>query len=108
MLDNEKFRKLIPYLIVFMSFCGIIILTVVMIDKLILPAMIHSSETVKVPNVIGKPLAEADKVLGATGLSIAKVSEQYSDAVAQGMVLNQSPKSGQFVKAARSIYLTVS
>jgi len=108
MIDNEKFRKLLPYLIVFVSFCGIIILTVILLDWIILPAMIHSGETVKVPNVVGKPLPEAEKILGSAGLAIAKVSEQFNDAAVQGVVLNQMPKPGQMVKAARSVYITIS
>lgn len=107
-MDTDKIKKLIPYFIVFVSFTGIVILMIILIDWFILPAMIHSGDTVKVPMVIGKPMPEAEKILSSVGLSIAKVNEQYSENTAQGLVINQVPKPGQSVKSARSVYLTVS
>ncbi len=105
--ENQK-RKLVPYIVVFISFSLIVLLTVLLVDWLLLPALIHSSDTVTVPYVLGKTVPEAEKILSTTGLTVAKVSEQYSDQVPQGYIINQIPKAGQVVKSARSIYLTIS
>ena len=109
MIDTkEKLIKILPYLIVFFSFCIVVILLIVSVDSLLLPALIHNKDTVPVPNVTGMAITEAEKVLAQNNLVVYKVIEQYSDKIDQGTVITQMPKPSQLVKVGRGLYLTVS
>ena len=105
---NEKIKKSLPYVAVTAGFILTVIILIVLLDKVIMPFLIHDKDTVKVPNFVGKELAEAEKMISANKLNIAKVIEQYSDKNQSGIVLNQSPKAGSEVKSGRTIYLSVS
>lgn len=103
-----NYKKILPYFIVLLSFCVAIFLIILLIDSVLLPSLIHDKETVKVPNLIGKKLNDAEHIIRENNLIIDKINEQYSETVAEGTVLNQVPKPETIVKENRSIYLTVS
>jgi len=64
-------------------------------------------EQVKVPDVIGKPLADAKKAIEAVGL-VVKTSEEFSDSVAKGSVIEQRPDPDVLVEAGSTVTLVVS
>lgn len=64
-------------------------------------------ETVKVPDVIGKPLASAKAEL-ETLLLVVSTAEAYSDTVPKGNVISQRPDPNVLVEAGSTITLTVS
>ena len=105
---TDNFRNVLKYLGVTVGFFFTIILLVVLIDKLLLPALIHDKDNVVVPNLQGKQLAEAEQLISQSKLSLAKVNEQYNEKSPSGTVMSQTPKAGSEVKSGRSIYLTVS
>jgi hypothetical protein len=105
---NENFRTVLKYLGVTVGFIFTIILLVIIVDKLILPALIHDKDNVTVPNLQNKTLAEAEQLIIQNKLSLAKVNEQYNEKSPAGTVLSQVPKAGSEVKSGRSIYLSVS
>jgi len=73
-----------------------------------MPLLVHNTETVQVPNVIGKSYDDAQTLLSGKNLKFIKSGEQYSDNVIPNTVINQIPKSGTEVKVGRSIYLIIS
>ena len=103
-----RFRNLLPYAYVLIGFLATVIITVVVLDKIVFPMLVHSEETVKMPNLIGMKLNDAERTIGSLDLKLSKVNELFSDQYSPGTVINQSPRAGQLVKKGRDVYLTVS
>ncbi len=68
---------------------------------------IFSRETVKVPDVTGKTVVEAQQILENAGFSIT-LKEAYDDKVTPGLVLEQEPAGDEMRKEGSAVYLTVS
>lgn len=68
---------------------------------------VFSRETVKVPDVTGKTVVEAQKILENAGFSIT-LKEAYDDKVTPGLVLEQDPAGDEMRKEGSAVYLTVS
>jgi serine/threonine-protein kinase len=62
---------------------------------------------VKVPDVTGKPRADAEADLKAAGLSV-KVNEVFNDTVAKGSVISQRPDGGVLVEVGSTVTIDVS
>ncbi|MEU8468334.1 Stk1 family PASTA domain-containing Ser/Thr kinase [Streptomyces sp. NPDC029006] len=65
-------------------------------------------ETVKVPDVAGRPLAKARAGLKADGLEPGMVTHAFSDDVPKGSVIGTTPDAGTERHAGSAIALTVS
>ncbi|MFI1656936.1 Stk1 family PASTA domain-containing Ser/Thr kinase [Streptomyces sp. NPDC020472] len=65
-------------------------------------------ETVKVPNLKGKPLAEAKRLLKQEGLAPGVITEEFSDSVAQGSVTGSDPEPGTERSPDSAVALVVS
>ncbi|HHY38644.1 MAG TPA: Stk1 family PASTA domain-containing Ser/Thr kinase [Clostridia bacterium] len=63
--------------------------------------------TLPVPNVVGKPLAEAEEILRDAGLGARVIGETYGN-VPSGSVISQDPAAQENVKAGRVVDLVVS
>lgn len=63
--------------------------------------------TLPVPNVVGKPLAEAEEILRDAGLNARIIGETYGN-VPSGCVISQDPAADENVKAGREVDLVVS
>ena len=64
-------------------------------------------EGVDVPSVTGMPAAEAESSLRNLGFEVTKV-ENYSDTVAEGMVISQTPEGNNKAPRGSNITITVS
>ena len=62
---------------------------------------------VAVPNVIGKPWAEAEKILTAAGFKIISVRQQDVDLVPPGCVLSTTPGPGTQVDPGSDLAVAV-
>jgi serine/threonine-protein kinase len=60
-----------------------------------------------IPDVVGKPIADVTAQLDALGLKVSRVDE-YSDTVAENMVISTSPASGQNAAKGSTVTVTVS
>lgn len=65
-------------------------------------------QRVFIPDVIGKPLAEAQSLLATDGIQMGAVSELYSIDLAKNMVLSQMPSSGTVVTHGAFVDVEVS
>jgi len=65
-----------------------------------------ASGDVVVPKVVGQPLAEAQKLLQAAGLSVASTTEENGD-VAEGTVIRQDPRENTKLKRNEVVNLVV-
>ena len=63
---------------------------------------------VGVPNVVGRPEAEARAILQRSGLDYAVDRRVYSSLVPAGYVVSQDPEPGRQVREGRKIWATVS
>ena len=61
-----------------------------------------------VPDVVGKPQAEAEALIVAEGFKVGAVSLAYSASVPSGMVLTQDPEGGTTTGAGATVDLVVS
>jgi serine/threonine-protein kinase len=103
-----RLKKLLPYITVFLAFSAAVIILIMLVDWLLLPSLLHDKGVVKVPDVTGKQLAEAEKILEKSGLRVQSVSDQFSESVPSGAIINQNPKADEEVKKDRGVYLIVS
>ncbi|MFF7439763.1 Stk1 family PASTA domain-containing Ser/Thr kinase [Streptomyces sp. NPDC008122] len=65
-------------------------------------------EIVKVPNLKGKPLAEAKRLLKKEGLAPGVITREFSDSVAQGSVIGSDPEPGTERAPDSAVALVVS
>lgn len=62
----------------------------------------------EVPNVVGRPLAEAKRKIADAGLSVGKVTRSFSSETPQGTVLSTSPDSGSVRRPDTAVSIVVS
>lgn len=67
----------------------------------------HHGIEVEVPNIKGKPVADAEYELGLARLTPVRTDSAYNRNLPAGTVLEQLPASGSHVKEGREIYLTI-
>jgi hypothetical protein len=64
--------------------------------------------TVTVPNVVGMAQTTAQSTITASGLTVGVISQSYSDTVAAGNVISQSPIGGSSAAPGSSVSLVIS
>lgn len=85
-----------------------VICLIILLDQVIVPLIVHSRETVVMPNVIGMPQEQAVKILEQYKLRVHDIQHQYDSVYAAGRVVLQSPYPGATVRQGRRVYLVVS
>lgn len=66
------------------------------------------SPNIQVPDVVAKTYFDGEKVLGKAGLDIRERAKRYKPDVQPGVILDQSPRAGDVVKAGQTIAVVVS
>ena len=66
------------------------------------------AERKTVPNVVGQKDADAQNAIKSAGLSVGTVTYEYSDSVAQGIVISQSVDGGKKISAGTTVDLVIS
>jgi eukaryotic-like serine/threonine-protein kinase len=100
-----KLKKIIKPLCI-IAVVGIIL--IVIIDNFIMPAYVQKGKTIKVPDIVGLPIAEANKILLDIGLKPKEAEYKYDRRYKTGTVVLQNPIAESQVKKGRGIYLTIS
>lgn len=108
MSDETGKRRFLPYVIILVSFVIGVLLIIMMIDKVVMPVVVHDKPTVEVPDLKGLHLNKAISTLKSKGLEYQVSSEQFSADDEPETVLSQVPIAGKQVKEGRPIYLTIS
>lgn len=75
---------------------------------LIMPLLVRQGQEAKVPNVVGKPITEAKKIIRQQRFHLAEIIEGFDTLYPPGYVSSQKPKGGSIAKIGRIISLTVS
>jgi beta-lactam-binding protein with PASTA domain len=60
-----------------------------------------------VPNIVGKSLDEARRILDNNGFDLEIQDSIYTDTTAKGSVLRQIPEGDAIVKISRTVYITI-
>ncbi len=87
---------------------AILLLVFYLFNNVFMPRYVQQGKTTKVPNVIGKPLDQAFKLLSDAGLVGKKAETRTDKQYPEGTVVVQNPPADAEVKFGRGIYLTVS
>lgn len=77
-------------------------------DTEILMQVSKGAERKTVPNVVGQKDADAQNAIKSAGLSVGTVTYEYSNSVAQGIVISQSVDGGKKVSAGTTVDLVIS
>ena len=67
----------------------------------------NHNDSKTVPPVLGKSLAEAEKILSAAGFSVEIQDSLYIDSLKPLQILKQIPDEYEVVKSNRTVYLTI-
>ncbi len=70
-------------------------------------APVEGAKTIAVPNVLGMTLAQAQRVIADAGLSMGKITTQFSALLVPNTVISQKPGVGTLVAADQPVELTV-
>ena len=84
-----------------------LLLLIVFVFFFSLGSITKHNETVTVPSVTGKTLADATSLLKQREFNVAVQDSVFIDSLAPLIVVKQSPESQTVVKSSRTIYLTV-
>ena len=77
-------------------------------DTEIVMQVSKGAERKTVPNVVGQKDADAQNAIKSAGLSVGTVTYEYSNSVAQGIVISQSVDGGKKVSAGTTVDLVIS
>jgi eukaryotic-like serine/threonine-protein kinase len=84
-----------------------LILLIVFLFFISLGSITRHNETIRVPQVTGKSLADATSFLEKEGFKVSVQDSVYIDTLSPLAVVKQSPESEELVKINRTIYLTI-
>ncbi len=97
-------RKLYYLLAGLVLFGGI---TLIAMDRYIMPAYTGYGEGITVPNINRMPLENATKILEERGLRHELAAKRSNEAFPPDFVIDQTPSAGMIVKPNRKIYITI-
>jgi serine/threonine-protein kinase len=77
-------------------------------NLIIMPRIAGTGKNVTVPDVVGKSLAEAQKIILSQELEFGSVRAVYDTSYGHGFVVGQKPLAGSVVRSGRRVNLIVS
>jgi beta-lactam-binding protein with PASTA domain len=79
-----------------------------LINYVVLPFMVRSGDTTKVPNVVGMEYEKARELCQERGLTLSKQGEKYEEGMPPGFIIVQDPLPELVIKRGRRIDVIVS
>jgi serine/threonine-protein kinase len=98
-------KKFVIWLIVIIGAFG---LGFIVFNFFIMPRIVGAGKDVVVPNLIGKPLVDAQKILLTQNFVLGETRDVFDTIFPQGSVVGQKPLAGSIVRTGRKINLLVS
>ncbi len=89
-------------------FAVLFVALILLMDKIAMPLYVRSVKSIEMPNLIGKKLEDAKKVIDSLNLKLEAVTERHDARFPAGYVIIQNPRPGMKIKEGRRVYLTVS
>ncbi|MBC5825619.1 MAG: Stk1 family PASTA domain-containing Ser/Thr kinase [Candidatus Eremiobacteraeota bacterium] len=87
---------------------GVLVLTAAFLAMLVIAVRQASSQGVTMPDVTGKPVAEAMAAVRATGIERITVRQKHDDSAPPGLVFQSTPAAGENLRRRHEATLTVS
>jgi len=78
------------------------------LDKVVMPAWVHSQPVLKMPNLIGMNSREAIAELSRMKFAVAAADTRPDEKYPKDIVLYQNPFAGEEVKEGRKVFITIS
>jgi len=98
-----------------MEICNVILRAVEKRQENRFPNAVEMAKAIKkipqiidVPNWVGKPLAEVEREAKSLGIRIGTQTEEYSNQIIAGLVINQNPAFGSKINPSESVDLVFS
>lgn len=103
-LDRNKMRKL-----GYMSLIGfgVILVTAFLVGQVIMPIIFAKPKNVEVPDLIGKNISTAKRILQEAGLHAVVRDSIWSETAKIESVLEQHPEPGSMTKLEGTVYLVI-
>lgn len=86
---------------------GIIMVTAFLVGQVIMPIVFAKPKNVEVPNLVGKNISVAKRMLLEAGLHVVVSDSVWSETARIETVLEQSPEPGTMTKIEGTVYLTI-
>lgn len=101
--------KFVTHRPLWVSLISAIVLVIVLFTVFILSLnfLTHHGRSRTVPQVVGKPFAEAQQILDKEGFDIVIQDSLYVDTLPPLSIIKQVPESDAVVKVNRTVYLTI-
>jgi eukaryotic-like serine/threonine-protein kinase len=84
------------------------VVSVIALDKMIMPWYTNYNQGVTVPDVTKMPLSEAEALLESYGLRFVVIDQRPHESFPPDYIIDQTPAGALIVKPNRKIYLTTS
>jgi len=107
-LDFVWKKKLVRYPLLFLGIVISSFLLLLLVDRVVMPVIVHWGEACEVPDLTGLSIKEAKEVLKREGLYLQVLAEEHDPTKPPGTILSQIPYPHTKVREGRVIKLTVS
>jgi serine/threonine-protein kinase len=101
-------NKYIRYPILIVGIFVAFYLFLLLVDRVIMPAVVHSGREYLLPDITNLSLKEAEEILQKRDLSLKILAEEYNPSKPPGIILSQSPNPQTKVKKGRIVKVVVS
>jgi beta-lactam-binding protein with PASTA domain len=87
---------------------GFLFLLLLLVDRVIMPAAVHTGRVCILPDITELSLKEAERILQERDLSLTVLAEEYNPLKPPGIILSQNPAPQAKVKKGRLVKVVVS
>ena len=101
-------RRPIKYPLLFLGSVATLFFLLLLVDRVIMPVVVHWGEACAVPDLTDLSLKEAEAILKRKGLNLQVTSEMHDPTKPPGTILSQIPNPETRVREGRTVKITVS
>ncbi len=103
--SSNNMKKIILWFVILVASVG---LGFLVFNLLIMPVISGAGKNVVVPDLTGKTISDAQKILMTQGLELGNVRTVFDTSYQHGLIIGQKPLSNSIVRSGRNINLVVS
>lgn len=81
---------------------------ITLFNAVVMPRLVHGVNDVKVPDLRGLTLEQAEQTLRPMGLQLSRAGERFDPTVPRGFVLEQDPEAGGFLRGGSRVTVVAS
>jgi beta-lactam-binding protein with PASTA domain len=101
-------NRLIKYPLLLLGTVATLFLLLILIDRLIMPVVVHWGEARAVPDLTDLSLKDAEAILKRKGLDLQVLAEVHDPTKPPGTILSQIPHPNTRIREGRAVRITVS